>query len=76
MYRREANAAHEKDNLGACDANFFDTKNEAAKNLREEVAMMALRDALNWLNDDEGRVDGNTRELGKVGMCVVYLLII
>ena len=68
MYRREANAAHEKDNLGACDANFFDTKNEAAKNLREEVAMMALRDALNWLDNDEDRFDTDTQGLGKVGM--------
>jgi len=74
MYRRDANAEHQqkdkseesKDDtdLGACDANFFDPKNVAAKKLREEVAMLALRHSLKWLDStddlisegDEGKI--------------------
>lgn len=51
-YRREAAR-------GACDANFFDSKNEAAANLREKVAEIALRDMLKWL-DGEGEGEGTS----------------
>jgi len=40
---------------GACDANFFDDANEAASKLRHEVAEMAFRDALEWLEDDSDK---------------------
>ena len=42
-YRRQAAE-------GACDANFFDSKNSAASNLREKVASLALEDMLAWLD--------------------------
>jgi hypothetical protein len=64
-YRRGANRVNKeslKDNVdqqkqkrgevGACDANFFDASNLEATKLREEVAMIALQDMLQWL--DEG----------------------
>ena len=38
---------------GACDANFFDPKNEAAARLRQEVAALAMRDMLRWLDREE-----------------------
>lgn len=59
-YRREAYAeikanqnASEREQTGACDANFFDAKNEEASKLRERVAEIALRDMLQWLDEDE-----------------------
>ncbi|KAL7561228.1 hypothetical protein ACA910_004149 [Epithemia clementina (nom. ined.)] len=66
-YRRQAyanlhkstspNAYSERDQKGACDADFFDANNKAATTLREQVAEMALRDMLRWLDeveDDDG----------------------
>ena len=63
-YRREAAAelahgAHDhfedadgkRQKVGACDANFFDDSNEFAAKLRQKVAEMALKDALEWLED-------------------------
>lgn len=38
---------------GACDADFFDANNEKAAKLREEVASIALKDMLRWLDDEE-----------------------
>ena len=46
-YRRTAAA-------GACDANFFDSKNAAAARLRQEAASDALRDMLRWLDHEDG----------------------
>jgi len=71
-YRREAASElshqehdHFKDTegnrqkMGACDANFFDDSNQAAAELRQKVAEMALRDALEWLDEEE---DNNIME--------------
>ena len=68
-YRREAAAAtdtagggpddakgnNKRQEAGSCDANFFDSKNEAAAKLRQEVAALALKDMLKWLDrpDDQ-----------------------
>jgi len=53
-YRRAANAAHTGSKmLGSTQADFFDSKNEAAVKLRNEVAMLSLGDALTWLNEYE-----------------------
>lgn len=67
-YRREAAAANDttgggtddakgnkRQEAGSCDANFFDSKNEAAAKLRQEVAALALKDMLKWLDrpDDQ-----------------------
>jgi len=72
MYRRDANAEHQQKDinkekskdgstdLGACDANFFDPNNVAAKKLREEVAMLALGDALKWLNSTDDLISEGT----------------
>ena len=74
-YRRDANAQYrnsqdekkENENLGACDADFFDSKNESAKRLREEVAMVALGDALDWLDcmDEDIRLGGDEVRYGR-----------
>jgi broad specificity phosphatase PhoE len=50
-YRRTAAA-------GACDANFFDSKNAAAARLRQEAASDALRDMLRWLDHEDGATSG------------------
>lgn len=50
-YRRTAAA-------GACDANFFDSKNAAAARLRQEAASDALRDMLRWLDNEDGTASG------------------
>lgn len=51
--------------MGACDANFFDSKNEAASQLRQQVAEAALRDMLKWLDgehdDDEANLDASVK---------------
>lgn len=36
--------------VGACDANFFDSKNPKAKELREKSAALAMKDMLAWLD--------------------------
>jgi hypothetical protein len=51
-YRRQAYAERTETN-GACDANFFDSKNAEAAALREKVAEIALQDMLRWLDDDD-----------------------
>ena len=38
---------------GACDANFFDTKNADSSRLRQEAASAAMRDMLLWLDHEE-----------------------
>ncbi|GKY98481.1 hypothetical protein MPSEU_000805400 [Mayamaea pseudoterrestris] len=62
-YRRQAMAElskrsnqdiiSERDEKGACDASFFDAKNQAAAELRQKVAEMALLDMLAWLDDED-----------------------
>lgn len=53
-YRRQAYAEVSTSEDGACDASFFDSKNEKAAALREKVAELALRDMLLWLDDEGG----------------------
>ena len=51
----------ERDNQGACDADFFDANNKFAATLREQVAETALRDMLRWLDEvEEEDVDDST----------------
>lgn len=51
-YRRKASG-------GACDANFFAADNKDASALREQVAELALRDMLKWIDgEDEEEVEG------------------
>jgi hypothetical protein len=60
-YRREAYAellaaqhnSNERNQKGACDANFFDSHNEEAAQLREKVAECALKDMLRWLDEED-----------------------
>jgi 6-phosphofructo-2-kinase len=57
-YRRQAYAeTSQSSSSGACDANFFDTKNKEAAALREKVAEIALVDMLKWLDNEEADVD-------------------
>ena len=39
-----------RDSIGACDANFFDSKNPQAAVLRQQAASMALNEMLEWLD--------------------------
>ncbi|KAL9181849.1 hypothetical protein ACHAXT_012192 [Thalassiosira profunda] len=39
---------------GACDADFFDSKNSAAAELRQKAARLALEDMLQWLDNEDG----------------------
>lgn len=48
---------------GVCDAAFFDSKNENAAALRQQVASLAMDDMLQWLDhEDEGSNDTPTTE--------------
>jgi len=49
-YRRQV-ASQQADD--ACDANFFDDSNQAAARIREEAAKLALKDTLDWLEDNQ-----------------------
>ncbi|KAG7363359.1 6-phosphofructo-2-kinase-domain containing protein [Nitzschia inconspicua] len=57
-YRRKAYAEvstrESKDGKksGACDADFFDSSNKEAAALREQVAEIALRDMLKWIDNE------------------------
>eukprot|EP00536_Pseudo-nitzschia_multiseries_P012412 jgi/Psemu1/68288/estExt_Genemark1.C_4730024 len=56
-YRRKASG-------GACDANFFAADNKGAAALREEVAELALRDMLRWIDgEEETDNDGEGKQL-------------
>jgi 6-phosphofructo-2-kinase len=73
-YRREAyaelikeTAATEREQQGACDANFFDASNEAATQLREKVAECALRDMLRWLDDEEDTISDEESAIDSSG---------
>lgn len=52
-YRRQAAE-------GACGADFFDSKNENAAALRQEVARLALEDMLRWLDHEDGESSATT----------------
>ena len=78
-YRREAAAGvapaadaggdddqSKRQEAGSCDANFFDSKNEAAAKLRQEVAALALQDMLKWLDRPEEQL-GNTNAGSGIG---------
>lgn len=56
-YRRQAYAEQSDSSTGACDANFFDSKNAEAAALREKVAEIALTDMLRWLDEEETEID-------------------
>ena len=62
-YRREANAVVTGSGTGACDANFFDSHNKEAAALREQVAELALRDMLHWLDDDDSDSDSSEERM-------------
>ena len=82
-YRREAAAAtdtggggpddpkgNKRQEAGSCDANFFDSKNEAAAKLRQEVAALALKDMLKWLDrpDDQQMMNSNSPTATSAGI--------
>lgn len=50
-YRRQASG-------GACDANFFAADNKNASAIREQVAELALRDMLRWLDGEDEEEEG------------------
>mmetsp|Transcript_35026 Transcript_35026/g.75643 ORF Transcript_35026/g.75643 Transcript_35026/m.75643 type:complete len:517 (+) Transcript_35026:21-1571(+) len=68
-YRRQAAE-------GNCGADFFDTKNENAAALRQEVARLALEDMLNWIDepfekngDDDYDLESDEQPIkGRVGI--------
>ena len=81
-YRREAAAGvaadadaaggdddkSKRQEAGSCDANFFDSKNEAAAKLRQEVAALALQDMLKWLDRPEDQqANTNAGGIGQSG---------
>ena len=45
-------AQGKRQKVGACDADFFDDSNATAAKLRQKAAEVALRDALEWLEED------------------------
>lgn len=45
------NKTNIRNNVGACDANFFDSHNPQAAQLRHQAASLALEDMLKWLDD-------------------------
>ncbi|KAL3905860.1 MAG: hypothetical protein SGILL_009507, partial [Bacillariaceae sp.] len=71
-YRRRAyaelTASNSSKNLkgeaaGACDADFFDANNTQAAKLREQVAELALRDMLKWIDNEEDDSDGDEKSV-------------
>ena len=49
---------------GACDADFFDANNTRAAALREQVAEVALRDMLKWIdNEQDDESDGDEKSV-------------
>jgi len=54
---------------GACGADFFDSKNAAAAELRQKAASLAMEDMLRWLDDevDSSSNGGGTSTQTKVG---------
>lgn len=70
-YRRQAYAEVASTADGACDADFFDSKNEQAAALREKVAEAAMNDMLRWLDDEddgeEFKSQNETSRSGSIG---------
>ena len=70
-YRRQVqadyNAQQEKDvpqksvrdAIGACDANFFDSHNPQANEMRQKSAELAMKDMLQWLDEEDAIEDAN-----------------
>jgi hypothetical protein len=56
-YRRQAYAEATQSETGACSADFFDSHNAQAAALREQVAHLALRDMLRWLDAEDDDSD-------------------
>lgn len=56
-YRRQVASQQEDD---ACDANFFDDSNQEAARIREEAAKLALKDTLDWLEDNDNQTNPAT----------------
>lgn len=77
-YRRQAYAEQTSSADGACDANFFDSKNEKAAALREQVAEIALRDMLKWLDEGDGNdsdsENGNNNSRRSLGSGASFLV--
>lgn len=55
--QKEVDAAQEmqgidalRQSVGACDANFFDSKNPKAQEMRQKSAALAMKDMLEWLD--------------------------
>lgn len=49
----EDDAEGTRQKTGACDANFFDESNQLASQIRQKAAEVALRDSLEWLEDNQ-----------------------
>lgn len=62
--QQEDDITTERNQKGACDANFFDSNNERANELREAVAEMALKDMLQWLDEEEYTTSTTTTSSG------------
>jgi hypothetical protein len=60
-YRRQAYAEATHSESGACNAEFFDSNNTEAAQLREQVAHIALKDMLRWLDAEQ---DGSSSDDG------------
>jgi predicted kinase len=58
-----ADASGKRQKVGACDADFFDDSNEAASKLRQRAAEVALRDTLEWLEDNGSNGDSSLSSL-------------
>lgn len=66
-YRRQAYKEETASASGACDASFFDSKNESGAALRQKVAELALRDMLKWLDEGETMESEETGSRRSVG---------
>lgn len=55
--KRDSAILQTSSSAGGASANFFDSENVEAKNLREEVAMYALKKLLAWLNDGDDKTE-------------------
>lgn len=55
---------------GACGADFFDSKNEAAAELRQKAASLALNDMLSWLDYGDGDGSGTATPTGSTSAAI------
>ena len=54
--KRQDTTTNLRQAVGACDANFFDSKNPKAQELRQKSADLAMKDMLQWL-DNESKLE-------------------